>query len=130
MLGRPELATNEGRRATKRELHASIGEITREHTTAAVAEALAAAQIPHAPITPIGDVPGLEFVRTAELHTRAPDGRRIRLPPPAVTTPWLEARGREVPFPPAYGEHTEALLAELGLPEEERRALRARGVVA
>ncbi len=129
-LARPDLATNEGRRATKAELHASIAAITSRLSAAEVSRALAAAQIPHAPITPIDRVMDLDFLRGALLTTTTPDGHRIRLPPPAVQTEWLEQRGREVPFAPAYGGQTDSVLAEIGVSADDARALRARGVVA
>jgi itaconate CoA-transferase len=129
-LARPDLATNEGRRATKTELHASIAAITSRRTAAEISEALAAAQIPHAPITPIDRVFDLDFLRGALLSTTTPDGRRIRLPPPAVQTEWLEQHGREVPFAPAYGGQTDSVLAEIGVSADEARVLRERGIVA
>jgi itaconate CoA-transferase len=130
VLARPELATNEGRRAAKNELHASISAITSRRPAADVARALAAAQIPHAPITPIERVMDLDCLRGVLLSTTTPDGRRIRLPPPAVQTDWLDEQKREVPFAPAYGAQTDSVLAEVGVSPDETRALRARGVVA
>ena len=48
--------------------------------------ALRRAAIPHAPITPIEEVNDLPFVRRRRaLRTTTPDGRMMRLPPPAVT---------------------------------------------
>ena len=70
-----------------------------------------------------------EFARDL-LHTTAPDGRRVRLPPAAVDTEHLTASGGELPFAPGYGEHTDALLAEAGLDAGAIAALRADGVVA
>ena len=129
-LARPELQTNEGRRANKVALHAEIAAITRAHPAAAIADALAAAQIPHAPITPIEKVMDLDFLRGALLSTTTPDGKRVRLPPPAVATDWLTEHGGEVPFAPAYGGDTDDVLAEVGVKHEEIAALRARGVIA
>jgi crotonobetainyl-CoA:carnitine CoA-transferase CaiB-like acyl-CoA transferase len=129
-LGRPELATNEGRRQDKTALHAAIGAITRKHAAAEVARALRAAQIPHAPITPIEGVMDQEFLKGALLRTRAPDGRAIRLPPPAVSTAHLDQNDGELPFAPAYGEHTTPVLGEIGIPEDELARLRERGVIA
>jgi crotonobetainyl-CoA:carnitine CoA-transferase CaiB-like acyl-CoA transferase len=128
-LGDPSLDRNEGRRAKRAELHASIGALTARHPTREVVEALVRAQIPNAPITPIERVMDLPFVAEAALSTHAPDGRAVRLPPPAVATPFLAERGGEVPFAPAYGEHTDAVLREVGLRDPEIATLRAEGVV-
>jgi itaconate CoA-transferase len=64
------------------------------------------------------------------LRTKTPDGRTVRLPPPAVLTEHLEQQNRELPFAPAYGEHTDSLLAEIGISQEEIVSLRDRGIVA
>jgi crotonobetainyl-CoA:carnitine CoA-transferase CaiB-like acyl-CoA transferase len=129
-LDQERYAANEGRRKNKAELHASIEAITGRHRSAAVSEVLARAGIPHAPITPIEDLPDLPFVASAALKTVAPDGRTVRLPPPAVRTEHLEKTGGSLPFAPAYGEHTDSLLQEAGLSSAEIASLRKGGVVA
>lgn len=129
-LGREEYATNEGRRAHKADVYRAIEEVTSRHSFAEVAEVLRVATVPHAPITPIDQVSDLDFVKTTALRTVAPDGREVRLPPPAVSTAYLESRGGELSFAPAYGEHTEALLREAGLSDGDVAALRQDGVVA
>ncbi|HUT78522.1 MAG TPA: CoA transferase [Polyangia bacterium] len=123
-------ANNTGRRENRAELHAAIEAITSRHPAAEVARALAAAAIPNAPITRIEQVADLPFVAANALGTRTPDGRAVRLPPPAVPTEYLERVGGTLPFAPAYGEHTDALLAEIGLPDSEIASLRKGGIVA
>jgi crotonobetainyl-CoA:carnitine CoA-transferase CaiB-like acyl-CoA transferase len=86
--------------------------------------------VPHSPITPIEGVAGLPFVAETTLRTVTPDGRTVRLPPPAVSTAHLEARQGALPFAPDYGEHTGAVLAEAGLSPEEIADHREKGVVA
>jgi itaconate CoA-transferase len=129
-LADEKYATNEGRRRNKVELHAAIDSITRRHPAADVAGVLAAASIPNAPITPIEKVAELPFIAPNLLRTVLPDGRTVRLPPPAVPTEHLTKLGGTLPFAPAYGAHTDALLAEVGVPASDVASLRARGIVA
>jgi crotonobetainyl-CoA:carnitine CoA-transferase CaiB-like acyl-CoA transferase len=107
-----------------------IEAITSQHGSEEIAAVLSEAGIPHSPITAIEDVPGLEFVRKNALQTTAPDGRSIRLPPPAARTGHLDQLKGALPFSPAYGEHTDRLLTEIGLSDSEIAALRDQGVVA
>ncbi len=72
----------------------------------------------------------LPFVKSAALRTVTPDGREVRLPPPAVSTSYLEAHDGRLPFAPAYGEQTDSVLAEVGLGASEIATLRAEGTVA
>ncbi len=129
-LDRPDLASNEGRRAWRQPLHAAIGAITALHTRHEVAAVLAPAAVPHAPISAIEEVMSLPFVADTLLSTQSPDGKPIRLPPAAVDTPHLEAIGGRLPFAPSYGEHSDGVLAEAGLSTNEIAELRSKGVVA
>lgn len=122
--------TNEGRRADRENLHQRIGALTSKLTLAAVSEALLAAEIPHAPITPIEGVFELPFVQERLLTTTAPDGRTVRMPPAAVDTAYLSERGGALPFAPRYGEHTESVLREAGVASHEIEALRKDEVIA
>lgn len=129
-LDQERFATNEGRRKDKEELHSSIEAITQEQSSLEVAEALTKAAIPHSPITPIEEVAELPFVASTTLKTTSPDGRAVRLPPPAVFTDYLEKINRTIPFAPAYGEHTDSILQEAGLSPSEIESLKKQGVVA
>jgi len=129
-LDRPARASNEGRRADRKQLHADIARITSAHTAAEVAAVLARAEIPHAPITPIERVMDLPFAAGTFLRTRAPGGQIVRLPPPAAPTPFLAAAHGELPFAPSYGQHTDRVLGEVGLGPREIESLHQQGVVA
>jgi itaconate CoA-transferase len=122
--------TNEGRRQHKKDLFAGIGEITGKHSSAEISKLLAEAAIPHSPITPIEKVAELPFVAETALRTTAPDGRTVRMPPPAQHTRHLEELGGELPFAPAYGGHTNAILEEIGLSADEIASLKEQGIVA
>ncbi len=129
-LNQERYATNEGRREHREELHRSIGEITEQHTSASVTKVLNDAAVPNSPITSIEEVRNLSFVKSSSLRTETPDGRTIRLPPPAVPVPHLEQLGKVLPFSPAYGEHSDRILAEAGIVDAELAALHAEGVIA
>jgi crotonobetainyl-CoA:carnitine CoA-transferase CaiB-like acyl-CoA transferase len=129
-LDEERFTTNEGRRKNKKDLHRLIEEITSASPSIKVTEALRAAAIPHSPITPIEEVPELPFVKSKALRTEAPDGRAVRLPPPAVETDHLKSLEGEIRFAPAYGEHTDALLQEIGLSPSDIKRLKDEGVVA
>ncbi len=128
-LARPEWESNEGRRRGRAEVHRALGAILAGLATSAAAAELAAAGIPHGPITPIERVFDLPELAGSFLETEAPDGRRVRLPPPAVPTAFLEARGRRLPYAPAYGRDTERLLLEVGFGADEVAELARGGVV-
>jgi len=129
-LDEERFTTNEGRRKDKTELHKSIEAITQQHPSDKIAKVLAEAGIPHSPITPIENVPNLPFVSSNALRTTTPDGRAVRLPPPAVETDYLRQIKGTLPFAPAYGEHTDTILKEVGLSPPEIASLRERGIVA
>ncbi len=129
-LDQPRYGTNEGRRSAQDDLHAEIGDLISPYDAERVAEVLEDASVPHSRITPIEEVPDLPFVKKSALQTVAPDGRVIRLPPSAVPVEHLETIGRTLPFPPAYGEDTDAVLTEAGFSADELESLRARGVIA
>lgn len=128
-LDQDRYATNEGRRNNKTELHRSIALITQKHPSAKLSAVLAEAAIPHSPITPIEGVPNLPFFKSSALRTITPDGKFVRLPPPAVPTEHLEKIHKTLTFAPAYGEHTDSVLQEAGLSATEIAKLKDRGVV-
>ena len=129
-LDQERFSTNEGRRKDKDELHQAIETITQKHSSAEVSEVLTEAAIPHSPITPIEEVPNLPFVVSNALKTTTPEGRTVRLPPPSALTDHLNHINGNLPFAPAYGEHTDTILTEIGLSSSEIASLRERKVVA
>jgi itaconate CoA-transferase len=130
VLGRPELAddprfaTNAARVAARADLNREIEAALGAHSPDEALALLDAAQIANARLNTVGDLlahPQLEH-RWAEVES--PAGPIRTLPSPVST-------GTEPAFGPipAVGEHTGAILAELGLTEAEVAALRSSGTV-
>jgi itaconate CoA-transferase len=131
VLGRPELAddprfaTNAARVAARGELDHEIETALRTRSPGEVLALLDAAQIANARLNTVGDLlahPQLEH-RWAEMES--PAGPIRALPFPVSTGSAQPALG---PIP-AVGEHTDAILAELGLSDPEVAALRSSGTV-
>lgn len=129
-LDQDRFRSNESRRADQDELHDLIGRITSRYAGERVAAVLESATIPHSPISAIEEVADLDFVREQACRTEAPDGREIRLPPPAVRAPHLDTLDNRLPFPPSYGEHTHPVLLEAGFSRAELAVLSDAGVIA
>jgi itaconate CoA-transferase len=131
VLGRPGLAdeprfaTNEARVAARAELNGEIEAALSGYSADEVVALLDAAQIANARLNTVGDLlahPQLEH-RWAEVGS--PAGPIRALPPPISTGGAAPVLG---PIP-AVGEHTDTILAELGLSDAEIAGLRETGVV-
>lgn len=133
VLGCPELArdsrfdSNSQRVANKEALVSAIDRVFSRLTAEAVVGRLEAAQIANARINDMGEVwSHPQFTargRWREVHT--PAGAVSALLPPAILST-CEARMGGVP---ALGEHTDAVLAELGFAPEDVAGLRAEAAV-
>jgi itaconate CoA-transferase len=131
VLGRPKLAgdhrfaTNAARVAARADLDREIEAALAGHSADEVLALLDAAQIANARLNSVGDLlahPQLEH-RWAEVPS--PAGPIRALPSPVSTGGAEPALG---PIP-AVGEHTGAILAELGFTEAEITTLRSSGTV-
>jgi itaconate CoA-transferase len=125
-----EYTTNAGRRERREALGAQIREVTRQHTTDVLAEMFLSARLIHARILDIPGVMAHPAVAPHLLRTRTPDGAEVPIAPNSHDTAFLADQGPELPFPATYGEHTDAVLAEVGLSDDAIGSLRADGVVA
>lgn len=133
MLGRPDLAdepayaTNEQRCAARAELHQVVAEWTSRRSLAEVQRAADAAGIGNARFNQVADVldyPQL-LARNRWQDVGSPVGPLPQLRRPVLAEAWAE-RAEAIP---GFGEHTDAILDELGFDGGEIAELRAAGAI-
>jgi formyl-CoA transferase len=125
----PDYATPKERRKHREEINGIIGEITKTMTTAALIDRLNQAGIPCGPIYSIDQTfadPQVRHLGIAQSVQSATLGT-INL----VGQPFTLSRtpSRLVSGAPEYGEHTDAILGELGYSASEISALRQSGTI-
>jgi crotonobetainyl-CoA:carnitine CoA-transferase CaiB-like acyl-CoA transferase len=130
LLQNPAYKTNEDRVRERPALLPIVASIVAQHTRAALAELFDRIDIPFSPVARPGDLfedPQLN-AKARMLDVDFTGGVHAKLPrlPVEIGSHDLGLRGQ----PPAIGEHSADILAELGLAEREIEALSARGVVA
>ena len=128
-LASPARKTNEGRRRERQAIHEEMAVVTRKYETEALVKLLSHEGLVAAPIRTVPEVIDSPPIRAALLETRAPSGRRVRLPPPSVEREHLVASQRHLPYAPPYGRDTEKVLQEAGFPPEEITALMGDGII-
>ena len=122
-------ATNEGRRQERESIHKGIGTITRTFKTRSLVDLLSSKGLVVAPIHTVPQAIEYSAVRDKLLETKTPTGAKVRLPPPSVEHEHLAACGRRLAYAPGYGEHTDAVLRQVGLSQNEITQLRGRGTI-
>ena len=130
LLDDPAYETNEDRVRARETLKPIVAEIIARHELAELAETFDRIDIPFAPVARPGDLfddPQLN-ARDRMLEIEFPGGRRAKLPrlPIEIGEHDFALRRQS----PAIGEHTAAILAELGLDPGEIAELASRDVVA
>ncbi len=125
LAGRADYATNAGRDARREELGAVIASRFAELTSAEAIERLRAIPVAYARVNTVAEVWGHpQLAARGRVHEVAtPVG-----PVPALAPPGSTGAPRMDPVP-ALGEHTRAVLTELGVSEADVAALVADGVV-
>jgi formyl-CoA transferase len=125
----PSLADNAGRAQRADELDGVIGAWTARHDADEVVRVLNQVQVPNGKIYSIADIAKDPQYQAREMirEVMLPDGERLKVPgivPKLTGTPGdIDAPG------PALGEHTDAVLRELGYSDGEIATLRAQGIV-
>ena len=130
-LNKPEYAANAGRIAAGENLNAAIDEATRALTTAEAVTLFQSVQIPVSEVKSVKEAAADPLVQEALLY--AEDGRtglKLTLAPPPYQTPFLEAGGRKLSFPPRHGEHNDEIYGGvLGLGEAELAKLKQEKII-
>jgi len=126
----PALADNAGRVARVAELDAAIGAWTAQRDVAEVLARLDAASVPAGRIYSVADIAAdPHYLARGMLQTIAMgDGDALQVPgivPKLSRTPGAQRRNA-----PRLGQHTDAVLAEIGLTPAQIAELKRRGVVA
>ena len=129
-LDRPEYQKNAGRIADAQNLNRAINEIMMNHTSEELIDLFNAVTVPISKIKTIPEVIRDPLVNRRLLFAADPmTGTRITLAPPPYMTPFLEARNRELSFPPRFGEHNKEIYGRLGYSEDALNQLKERGVI-
>jgi len=122
--------TNEGRRQERESIHREIGAITRRVKTRALVDLLSSKGLVIAPIHTVPQAIEYPAIRHKLLETKTPGGAKVRLPPPSVEREHLVAARRCLPYAPGHGEHTNGVLRDVGLSQDDITQLRGRGTIA
>jgi formyl-CoA transferase len=130
-LGRdPTLAHNDGRAKRVQEIDDAISAWTSQRNIDEVLEAMREADVPCGRIYNVADIARDPHYRARNAIAEVQAASGIRVEMPAVFPVLSDNPGGIHDRAPTLGEHTDTVLAEAGLTEEQRAALRARGVIA
>jgi crotonobetainyl-CoA:carnitine CoA-transferase CaiB-like acyl-CoA transferase len=130
MADDPQFAQNDGRAAQEKLIDAAIAGWTSAHTIDEVLAVLEEAQVPAGRIYSVKDIVADPHYQARDmlLDTELPDGVHVKMP---GIVPKLSETPGEVRWQgPTLGEHTDSVLAALGVTAAEIAVLRERGVVA
>ena len=134
LIGRPELAedpayaTTAPRLARRETVDALLRDWLADRSVAEAEAALLGAGLPFARVRSFAEAARDPHVRERDMLQDTPvEGGRAPLTGPAAKFSRTPTRIRS--GPPALGEHTDAILTELGVPDDERAQLRADGVI-
>ena len=125
----PALAQNDGRVANVERIDAAISAWTERHSLDEVLAHLNEARIPAGKIYDVADIAADPHYRAREMivDSTLADGTPVQVPgvlPKLNATP-----GTIRTLAPELGQHTDEVLATLGLDDAKRAALRARGII-
>ena len=129
-LDKPEYEKNKGRIADVANLNAALTAITQEQTSQTLIEFFSSITVPVSNINSISESLADPLVELRLLAATDPRTKtHITLAPAPNLTPFLESNGREMTFPPRFGEHNSEYYGQLGLSAEDISKLKSEGVV-
>lgn len=116
-----------GRHQDREAMYAQLHGVTRQHGTRELTSKLQEAKVPCGIVNTVRDVIELDALKNRLMISTRPDGEKVYMQPPAVERADLH---RELAFAPRYGEHTDAVLSELGYPTDAIAILKNRKIVS
>jgi crotonobetainyl-CoA:carnitine CoA-transferase CaiB-like acyl-CoA transferase len=129
LAGDPRFADNPSRVRHRDALVEALSRLTRERKTAELQDRLRAAGVPCAPILPLDRMLAEAQTRESGMLVRTPHPRLGGYQSVALPIAWNGVRPEPRRPAPALGEHTDDVLAWLGLAPAEIDDLRRRGVL-
>jgi crotonobetainyl-CoA:carnitine CoA-transferase CaiB-like acyl-CoA transferase len=126
----PELLKQPVRFAQKARIESLISEKFRTQSTAYWVEQLEAARIPCGPVNNFAQALNQAQVRARDMVVEVELSNGQALPMPGNPVKLSDSPQHHFVRPPALGEHTDQVLADLGYSSERLASLRAQGVIA
>jgi formyl-CoA transferase len=130
-LADPKYEKNAGRIAHVEALNEAITKITEQQSSEELIALFQSITVPISVIKKIPEVVADPLVARRLLQARdARTGLTLTLAPPPHMTPFLDASGRELRFPPRFGEHNDEILGgRLGYGKEALSRLKEEGMI-
>lgn len=130
-LDKPQYEKNAGRIKDVENLNRAINEITANHTSEELIELFNRITVPISKIKSIPEVVQDPPVEKRLLYSKDPKtGVKLTLAPPPVTSAYLESVGKDLPFPPRFGEHNQEVYGGiLGYSQVQLKAFKEKKVI-
>lgn len=128
-LEKTEWATNQGRCVDKEAIYTEIRKGMLNYTTSEFVEIGTKLGLAVSPVNSTVDVSKLEFVQPYMLKTELPDGKLVKLVPPAINSEYLKENNFTFKCAPRQGEHNKEIFAEAGYREEQISELKNNKII-
>lgn len=127
---KPEYEKNKGRIQDVKNLNNAINACTRLKTTEEMIELCNGATIAISRVNTIEEVLEDPYVQAKLVTASDPlSGTKIWMAPPPYDTPFVKESGRELVFPPRFGEHNRTIYSRLGYTDAQLQELKEKGVI-